>query len=130
MTSRRQSHGCSMKRRLMFLACAAVIFAAVILVILLSDTPPPTVRLVFLGYTNTGEQPEAVFSVQFPPKFGGCGWRDPEVSRKEGTVLEKLEFDESNRTENEIFHRTDENFARRSRATGCGFRRLSCRDDE
>lgn len=75
-----------MKRCLIFLACAAVIFAAVMLAILLSDSPPPTVRLVFLGYTNTGGQPEALFSVQFPPSFGGCGWKDPEVSRKEGEV--------------------------------------------
>jgi len=74
------------EKSLIILPVAGVVFFAIILAILLTDTPPSTVQLAFLGYTNTGAGSEAVFSVRFPPNFGDCGWRPPEVSRKEGAV--------------------------------------------
>lgn len=74
-----------MKKGLIILAVVGVAFFA-ILVVCFTKTPPSTVQLTFLGYTKTGAGAEAVFSVQFPPRFGGCGWRDLQVSRKEQAI--------------------------------------------
>jgi hypothetical protein len=61
-----------------------VVLLTIVLILHFSENHPPALQLVFLNYTNTPAGAEAVFSVRFPSRFGGCGWRDPVVTRKEG----------------------------------------------
>jgi hypothetical protein len=72
------------KRKWTILTGVGVVLVTILLMIIFSENHPSTIQLVFLDYTNAADGAEAVFSVRFPSKFGGCGWRQPVVSRKEG----------------------------------------------
>src|ERR1041384_5508019 len=74
-----------MKKMRFVLVFTAAATAATVMIVWPTDSSPPNVQLAFLGYTNTAAGAEAVFSVRFPRRFGGCGWKGPpQVSRKEG----------------------------------------------
>lgn len=91
MTVRRLDHAYLLMKakRTILIIMGAGFFAAMLFSCSL-EHPPSAVQWVFLGYTNTQTGPEAVFSVRFPSRFGGCGWGDLVVSRREGAGWERL----------------------------------------
>ncbi len=73
-----------MKKRWLILTVICVALVAIFLSFFKSAQAPSAIQLKFVGYTNTTTFTGAIFRIEFPEKFGGCGWGDAQVSRKDG----------------------------------------------
>lgn len=85
-----------MKKRWLILTVICLVLLAIFLSLLRSAQAPSAIQFQFVGYTNATTFTGAVFRIEFPEDFSGCGWGDARVSRKDGSQWKQFTPTNSN----------------------------------